>query len=256
MDSQTCAVRVSVRVGTWNVQYGKGEARNARRREVLRAYDADVWVLTETNDDLDLSDDYEPVHSTHRYLPQARGRWVTVWSRLPMLARHDTEDPSRTVAVTVMSDDGPMCVFGSVLPWQHDVGPDPADPAPGWAEFYRVTPLQGAEWRRLRALEPASILAVTGDLNQNLGGPHYYGTTRGRTILRDTLASAGLDCLTQTGNIPEGELDFPPIDHVCAAAPAGHRLESTVHGWRKADRDGMVLSDHSGVVAEIRLLAR
>lgn len=163
-------------------------------------------------------------------------------------------DPVRTVAVTLAGADGPVCVFGTVLPWLNDKGPDAANPAPGWAEFARVTPLQGAEWRRLRALDPAATLVVAGDLNQNLGGPHYYGTVAGRALLRAELASAGLECLTQAEHFARGELDYPPIDHVCAGAPVGRRLESTVAGWNKTHQDGTVLSDHSGVLAEISLV--
>jgi hypothetical protein len=52
---------MSIRVGTWNVQYGVGAEKNRRRRATLDRHEADVWVLTATNDQLDLSDAYEPV---------------------------------------------------------------------------------------------------------------------------------------------------------------------------------------------------
>jgi hypothetical protein len=132
-------------------------------------------------------------------LPETKGRWVTIWTRLPILARHPTDDAKLTVAATLDAGaTGPVCVYGTVLPWQHDKCPDPLAPAPGWQEFYRVTPLQGQEWQRLRASAPEATLVVAGDLNQNLGGPHYYGTNRGRALLRETLAAASLACLTET----------------------------------------------------------
>ncbi len=43
-----------MRIGTWNVEYAAVPAKNARRRELLVGADADVWVLTETNDSLDI----------------------------------------------------------------------------------------------------------------------------------------------------------------------------------------------------------
>jgi len=91
-----------------------------------------------------------------------------------------------------------VVVYGTVLPWQHDAGPDKAHPAPGWAEFARVVLEQGAEWLELRTRFPDATLVVAGDLNQNLGGPHYYGTSAGRSALRSALAGAGLACLTET----------------------------------------------------------
>ena len=43
-----------MRIGTWNVDYGRGR-RNINRVELLVAKDADIWVLTETHADVDLS---------------------------------------------------------------------------------------------------------------------------------------------------------------------------------------------------------
>ena len=246
---------MSIRIGTWNVQYGVGADKNVRRLAVLDEQDADVWVLTETNDQLDLSDRYQPVHAARRYSPGNAGRWVTVWTRLPIVSTHATADVLRTVAVTVdAGSDGLVCVYGTVLPWQHDAGPDPLAPVPGWQEFYRVTPLQAREWALLQHSAPENMLVVAGDLNQSLGGPHYYGTTRGRALLRDMLGSASLTCLTETESFAVGVLDNPPIDHICAAPPAGRAIRAAVHGWNKTNADGVVLSDHSGVVASLFLL--
>jgi hypothetical protein len=47
-----------VRIGTWNVEYAAGAAKNALRRDVLKAADADIWVLTETHDELNLTAGY------------------------------------------------------------------------------------------------------------------------------------------------------------------------------------------------------
>jgi len=47
-----------VRVGTWNVAGAAGAAKNERRLRRILAIDADVWVLTETNDDLQLGDTF------------------------------------------------------------------------------------------------------------------------------------------------------------------------------------------------------
>jgi endonuclease/exonuclease/phosphatase family metal-dependent hydrolase len=245
---------MGVRIGTWNVQYGVGAEKNRRRRALLDERDADVWVLTETNDQLDLSHAYEPVRSRHRYLPSTGGRWVTIWTRLPILSDQRTEDLQRTVAVHLDGGrQGPLCVFGTVLPWQHDKGPDPLVPAAGWTEFYRTTPPQSAEWCALRQSHPSSTLIVAGDLNQNLGGPHYYGTNLGRAMLREGLSSASLECLTETEKFGPGVLTNPPIDHICVSPPSEHRVDATIEGWNNIASDGYVLSDHSGVLADVRI---
>jgi hypothetical protein len=43
-----------VKIGTWNVEYAEGEAKNRLRLQRLHQAQADVWVLTETHDRLDL----------------------------------------------------------------------------------------------------------------------------------------------------------------------------------------------------------
>ena len=101
-----------------------------------------------------------------------------LWSRWPITRRLDTSHPERTVAVEIAAPVGPLLVYGTVLPWGGDPGPDPAAPAKGWSEMEGVLPLQLAEWRRLRDTHPDIPLVVAGDLNMNLGGPHHYGSKR------------------------------------------------------------------------------
>ncbi|MGI8677450.1 MAG: endonuclease/exonuclease/phosphatase family protein [Jatrophihabitans sp.] len=245
---------MKLRVGTWNVQYGWGAEKNARRLELLRRLDADIWVLTETNDALDLSSTHRAVSTQRRFPVEPGSRWVTIWSRLALAGSEITEDSDRTVAARFTTLGGTeVLVYGTVLPWMHDKGPDPSAPAQGWSELHRVTPIQGAEWLRLRTTYAEAVMVVAGDLNQNLGGNHYYGTQQSRTLLRAALAAASLECLTTTERFAPGELDHPPIDCVCVGAPHGRRLHSVVTGWNNTTADGHRLSDHSGVLAEFDL---
>jgi len=243
--------RGSLRVGTWNVQYARGAAKNALRLAALTQRRADVWVLTETHDELSAT--HSGVHSDQRY-QQDGGRWTTVWSALPVMEQLQTGDPSRCVAVLLDADPvGDVLVYETVLPWQHDKGPDPARPAKGWVEFNRVTQSQGEEWAALREQYPDATLVVAGDLNHSLGGAHYYGTRAGRALLRTNLQRAGMVCVTETEKFPPGTLHFPPIDHVCAGGGRGRQLTARVEGWEKV-LDGVSLSDHSGVLADMAIV--
>lgn len=238
-------------MGTWNLEYARGVQKNRRRLKALTSRAADVWVLTETHDDLDLSDTHTPLHSEQRYA-EPGGRWTTIWTALPVLERLETVDPLRCVAVRLDGGDlGELVVYGTVLPWSGDVGPDPERLARGWEEFHRVTPLQGAEWRDLRRRFPEATLVVAGDLNNDLGGAHFYGSRATRELLTRELASADLRCLTTTDAFPERMLTFPPIDHVCVSPGAGLDLDVEVEGWDNIV-DGVRLSDHSGVLAALR----
>lgn len=238
------------RIGTWNVEYARGELKNRARREHLVAQMADVWILTETHDELDLSGSHIPIHSEQRY-PKPGGRWTTVWTSLPVIQRIPTSDPRRSVAVRLDAGNaGEVIVYGTVLPWNGDAGVDRVNPARGWTEFRRVVPLQGREWASLREEYPWATLVVAGDLNQDLGGAHYYGSRECRGILGTALSTADLTCLATTDRFAPGVLQHPPIDHVCAG-PGHHKsLTSRVHGWDNVI-DGLRLSDHSGVLVDL-----
>jgi hypothetical protein len=162
----------------------------------------------------------------------------------------EVDDPVRTVAAVLESPAGSLLVYGTVLPWHSDPGPDPACPSKAWREQDRVLPLQLAEWGRLGARFPDAPLVVAGDLNMNLGGPHYYGTARGRRQLREGLAELGLACATETDRVPAGSLVHPPIDHVLVPDAWAPRTR-VVSAWEGTTAAGMRLSDHSGLVVEV-----
>jgi Endonuclease/Exonuclease/phosphatase family len=241
-----------LRIGTWNVQYARGVAKNRARLELLDSYNAHVWVLTETHDDLDLSHSHNRVHSEHRY-PTPGGRWTTIWTSLPVIERLPTGDARRCVATRLDAGmAGEVVVYGTVLPWNGDAGPDATQPARGWDEFHRVVPEQGREWATLRNRYPGATLIVAGDLNQDLGGRHYYGTKACRALLASQLANANLSCLTTTDRFDPGLLQHPPIDHICAAPGRDRSLTSKAHGWNNVVHD-VKLSDHGGTLVSLKI---
>ena len=181
------------------------------------------------------------------------GRWTTLWTRLPLIERLKTADPLRCVAARLDGGDaGEIVVYGTVLPWNGDAGPDPTCPARGWDEFLRVVPQQGREWASVRARFPHATLVVAGDLNQDLGGRHYYGTHECRALLRAELAEAELDCLTTTDRFDPVVVEHPPIDHICAGPGRDGSITSDAHGWNK-DVNGVGLSDHGGTLVNLTI---
>lgn len=146
---------------------------------------------------------------------------------------------------------GDLLVFGTVLPWQMDFGDMPTVNKPkAWEEQYRVTPLQGREWTKLQAQHPGAALCVAGDLNMNLGGPHYYGTTRGRALLGDAMAVAGLACTTAYACVPPGLLRYPAIDHILLPVALAERAR-VVAAWEGTTAEGHRLTDHSALVVQV-----
>jgi hypothetical protein len=147
-----------------------------------------------------------------------------------------------------------MIVYGTVLPYHADRGA--SGDARNWSEFYRVLPLQRADWRRLRSAFPGDRFCVAGDLNQSLDGRRWdgrewYGTKGTRTALRDALASVELQCVTAHDLVAAGHLTTrSSIDHICLdAASAGQR--TVIRAWEAGCGDGVRLSDHNGVLVEL-----
>lgn len=238
-----------MRIGTWNVEYGQVADKNARRLQRIRAMNCDVWVLTETSDALDLGSDYRAISTSER--PARPGeQWTTIWSRLPIVERLPVTDASRTVAAMMTTPVGPLVVYGTVLPWQFDKGSD--ETAAGWSEHHRVIPLQAAEWAHLVKAHPNAALCVAGDFNMNLGGKHHYGTERGREMMRAGLRNASLTCLSDAEHMRVGLLTDPPIDHICLSAHLAAN-SSVSNVWERTDAEGVHLSDHSGLVVEVRV---
>lgn len=236
-----------IRIGTWNVERAaptKIDSVLAR----LTAADANIWVLTETRDALSIAGSYNVVNSDLQPGTNESVMWVSIWSRFALLEGVTVRDTRRTAAALYATAQGKLLVYGTVLPWHSD--PGPTNTAANWSEHHRVIPEQADEWKALVGRYPDAALCVAGDLNMNLGGKHYYGTARGRKLLEEGLAHAGLACVTHTERVPSGKLAEPHIDHVCLPHSWAERAQ-VVDAWPGTiDRER--LSDHSAIVVEVR----
>jgi hypothetical protein len=244
-----------LRIATWNVEYADSAATNARRRGVMHENPADIWVLTETHDDLVPGEGFNAVHAAQRPIYGQRvkpgSRWVSIWSRFPLTpVRIDGSDNERTVVAKVETPMGSLTVYGAVMPWCGDKGRmgERVD-ASGWSEFHRVVPQQIKEWRQLVAADPDTALCVAGDYNVDLGTGAHYGSQETIALVRQGLDQCGLFCATEPSRMPRGALSNPPIDHI-ALPLAWARRTNVVAAWE--GRTGQPrLSDHSGLIAEI-----
>ncbi len=236
-----------MRIGTWNVEYAYPKRLEALRT-VLSANPADIWILTETHDELRPEGCSLAAHSSPRPKNwsgvREGSRWVTVWSRYPVVEQIilPGADVERTVtALLQVSEREQLVVYGTVIPWKGDRGKF------DWSEHYRIIPQQCAEWSELRVRYPDAALCVAGDYNTDMSTGRYYGTKQGIAAIDAGLTSCGLYCATAPSFVPEGALPYPPIDHI--AVPAAWRARTRVAAAWPANR--AELSDHSGLVIEI-----
>lgn len=240
-----------MRIGVWNLECVNFRDRNAARLDFLLERDVDIWVLTETHEEIDLS----PTHfHAARSKPRTRSandmHWVSIWSRFQVI--ETIEDPDVRTAIALLDTPaGRMMLFGTVWPWHSDQGEHPGDKA--WTNWARQAPViaqQGAQWKRLKADWPDSILCVAGDLNMTFGGPNTYHSRDGRLEAALAMEAHDLICATAWERVPRDALDRAPIDHILLPYDIAIRAR-VKEVWPGHPRAPDRLSDHSGLIVEI-----
>lgn len=236
-----------MRIGTWNVEYAYPKRLDAIR-QVIAAHPADIWILTETHDDL------APVGCSHvaHSLPRpknwngirAGSRWVTTWSAFPIVdtIMLEAADRERTVVAKLdVGSDRPLLVYGTVLPWKGDRG------VSNWDEHHRVIQQQSLEWQAIAAQFTDADLVIAGDYNTDMGTGRHCGTKRGIADLNRALSECELYCATAPEHLSADILPHPPIDHI--SLPSKWQSRTKVAAAWPADRK--CHSDHSGLIVQI-----
>jgi hypothetical protein len=237
-----------MRVATWNLARCRPRAtvRGPALRGWMADVNADVWVLTETFRGFAPGPGYELAASSVDAPDRTAGpgeRWVAIWSRLPALPVPLTANLERAAAAQVGDV---LTVVGTVLPWHGDRR-HPVHR--GSAAFCTRLSEQSADWRQLRV--GSGALCVAGDFNQDLlTTGRYYGSAKGRQALLETLASAGLKCLTGGEDDPLAGAGRACIDHICVA---GVRAVGRHSVWPAPGELSRRLTDHYGSWADLEV---
>lgn len=242
----------NIKIGTWNVEYAYAK-RLQDIRSTIDQHDVDIWVLTETHDDLRPANCSHAIHSAPRPKNwngiRPGSRWVSIWSKFPIVPVDaiKTVDADRTVAaLLVLGASHRLLVYGTVMPWKQDGAKEGIK---NWVKHHRVIPEQCAEWAKLLREHQDVPLCVAGDFNTDLGTGSYYGTRTGIDLLKAGLADCGLFCATAPDHMPSGLLPEPPIDHI--ALP--RKWSASTRVANVIPRRKGILSDHSGVIVEVTL---
>lgn len=94
-----------------------------------------------------------------------------------------------------------------------------------------------------------SAVCVAGDLNVNLGGPHYYGSSESKEAVADAFEDSDLIPMTDYERVKSPEFDAGLIDHIAVSSFIGNR--GTVLGTLPKRSKAGPMSDHVGVVVSI-----
>lgn len=244
-----------MRIATWNLNHPPLTPTNARRAEMLRwmsEIKADIWVLTETLDDLSPGEGYkciarsEPAADLETY---KNACWTAIWSRIGGTSSALKEERDRAACALVPTNAGTsLLVYGTVLPWFSDRRwPE----VTGVAAFEKALSLQAAEWDRLKREHAGAHLCVAGDFNQSLPYFSRFGTHEGGAALDRALAAHNLACPTGSIDPLLAATGRPTIDHICISRPLIAARNVAVGVWPQPPALDKALTDHYGIWLDI-----
>ncbi|MEQ8717726.1 MAG: endonuclease/exonuclease/phosphatase family protein [Acidimicrobiales bacterium] len=234
-----------MRIATWNLERRRPTTPTGRAALAhLAAVAPDVAVLTEAHLD-HLGDGWHRASAGPAGLSHLGDdeRKVVIASRMPLndveTSVCDDSVPGRFVAASVDSPFGPVRTVGVCIPWSHSRVR--SGEATAWADHRRYLDSLG---RYISALSPNEKVIVAGDFNQRI--PR---TRQPRDVAERLAAILDDFAIPTAGEVPGVERRL--IDHV---AVRGLTVES-VETWPN-DAGGVRMSDHDGVVMDLRHLSR
>lgn len=256
---------MKLKVANWNVERPKPNTSktNLVLKKIIEV-DADIFILTETSDAIDLSGIFPYQVSTTSYPRTPNEQWVSVWSKFPITQQYKTIDSNRTVSARITSSIGCILVYGTIIPY-HMAGVKGVrygnlnyNP---WQFHLEDISNQSLNWNEIITTNEDAYFILAGDFNQTRGVNYGYGTTDARNILTEKLAKSKLKCLTEQNQIePFLSIDSKKgnkrnnIDHICASEKLINACtDINISAWDHFAEDGRYMSDHNGVAVQFNI---
>lgn len=240
---------VLLRIATWNLERATTAQKRLDAQERMAEWDADIWVLTESRDDVVPRGQFRAIaRSALRPGGSRDERWVTIWTRVEDAdaASLPTQDSEFTACATFPGmPRGPLTVYGTVLPWSGSIWR--GYPSAGAVAYGAAIDVQAIDWRELGE---RGEVCVAGDFNQDLVDRHYYWSGAAREHLARALNASQLTAATGGDTDPVRRLTDGAaacIDHICLSPSLNSRLASPPIAWA-SERGGRRISDHPGVM--------
>lgn len=213
-----------MRIGTWNLA-GRWDARH---RDLVRAMECEVMLLTEVSEHLELSG-YDVHRGRQSMMPKRR--WAAVACRLPM---RPSTDPHGASAMVIVEG---LRICSSILPWRSCGSRDP------WSGSTTAEKTLAA----VAAVESAGPTVWGGDWNHALSGREWAGSTAGRRHLLAALERLTLQVPTAlAAHQLEGLLS---IDHI--AVPESWAVNAVDRHRAFVDNDR--ISDHDAYAIDVSI---
>lgn len=218
-----------MRIATWNVERLKHKARLEEIVKTCNSPNADILVLTET--DNRIQPEYRYCFSTpalHEIRPDfydPTENRVSIFTNYELIRRYETYDEYTSICVGLNTPYGEVIVYGTIIGIYGNRHPSFSQDLEG----------QMADLSRLSALHDG--ICFCGDFNCSFSD-NYYFTNAGREKILATLNSSSVSILTKEQK--------ECIDHIAVSNMLVQGKQVCVEEWN-ADKD---LSDHKGIVVD------
>jgi exonuclease III len=252
------------KIANWNLERPKSYTQKAKLAiEKIKEINADIIVLTETSDAVDLFDHYPYKISTLPYERTPNEQWVSVLSKWKITKQLKTFDNYRTVSGIIESPFGEFSIFGTIIPY-HQAGVSGVRYGnldyKTWEFHEKDLYAQSRNWKKILETEKLPLFII-GDFNQTRFNNEGYGTPKIRQILTDLLKELDINCVTEI-DFSEKYLSKDPkkgkirnnIDHICISNNLLNQMKMhKVGAWNHFTEQGKFMSDHNGVFIEFEI---
>ncbi len=216
-----------MKIATWNIERLKHRKKLDRIVEVLNEVDADILILTEADEQVELPQYPQKVLSQPLNEPTYdRTEFRTiVYSKFKLIGNRDTYDDKTAICPILETSFGPLAVYGTII---------------GIHGNRRQSFREDLE-KQLSDFESVSketAICIAGDFNMSFSD-NYYFTKNGRQELNGCFNHNSL--VNLTAELPEA------IDHIVVSKSFVKDRSVKLTEWN-LDKS---LSDHKGVCVEI-----
>ena len=216
-----------MKIATWNVERPRTAGKkNASIEAAIASVNADILILTETNECINPGVGYNVLHSatlTESFYTRGERR-VSIFSKYPFGEQIATFNAETSVCVKIQTSLGELAVYGTIIGTQ------------GNREKSFQTDLE-LQILDLNKIAEEHQLCIAGDLNISFSDNYYY-TIAGRVELNAAFDFLGL--VNTTTHIPEN------IDHIVLPKSFLEKKTNT-EVWNHDKK----LSDHIGVAVTL-----
>jgi exonuclease III len=221
-----------MKIATWNLER---PARNGQKSaaivEYLKMLNADILVLTETNEFIDLGAAYEVVHTeifSGNFYKQG-DRQVSIFSKYPIVKHIPTFRADTSLCVAVNTPQGELIIYGTII---GNFG----------NRDDQFKPDLESQLRDFESIGREHNLCIIGDLNISFSD-NFYFTKEGREKLRSSFEKLAMKITTE--QITQN------IDHIVLSKDFLSNKKIETGFWNDTENKLTRLSDHKSVFIEV-----